>query len=301
MYNHIDTFYIGCEDNGEKALFNDNILRIHHRMSMAHRFIIEILSTHFFKAQVIAEDGVTNKPYKLAIYSSKGTLDKKVKETNIYTKKENFYFFVKNMHPPKNGMIVSFYEVDEMRDNIPPYEGFRHTWPLNKDWQWIGDGDYVTLQDLEPKTLEHTKQEFMAHSNYSIMKNVDDICIYPIKRINYTMTEDEIFTLLKHAKFHLSYPGATYYSAQLINCPTIGLYMDLEFRDVTYKNEEGERINTTIPLNMAERVNSFIATGGYFGYDFDNERASIKHQTYLRHVTNSELECYLKGYADYKY
>ena len=299
-HNHIDTFYIGCEDNGERATFENRVLRIHWKFNMAHRRIIGALSPHFFMAQVIAEENITNEPYKLAIYHEVGAFDRKVKEENQYTKKENFYFFIKNMHPPKNGMIISFYEVETMNRYIPPYEDFRHTWPLKKEWHWIGDGDYITLQNMEKRTEDRIKNVFTSHSNYSIMKDVDNISIYPIKRLDYTMPEEEIFTLLKHAKFHLSYPGATYYDIHLIGCPTIGLYMKKEFEDVTYKDETGQIISVTVPLNMGERINNFCVTSGYLGYDFEKERACIRHQTLLRHVTNEELECYLKGYADYK-
>jgi len=51
---------------------------------------------------------------------------------------------------------------------------------------------------------------------------------------------------------------------------------------------------------MSESVFALIRDLGYLGYDTITRKAEKKRQNYLKHVTNDELVCYLKGYADYK-
>jgi hypothetical protein len=109
------------------------------------------------------------------------------------------------------------------------------------------------------------------------------------------MGEEEIFDLLKHTKFHVSYPGGTYYSAAMINCPTIGVYLDKQFEKLD--NPDPRKYSKPIHMTMHEIM--FRATReGFFIYDSKSRKAVKKRQNYLRHVTNDELECYLKGYAE---
>ena len=66
----------------------------------------------------------------------------------------------------------------------------------------------------------------------------------------------------------------------MMNCPTIGLYRDTYIPDSSY---QGNII-------------------GYLIYDYQTKRAIKKKGKldYIKHVTNDELVCYLKGYTDYK-
>lgn len=290
---HLKTFYIGCKNTGEITTNKDNIARIPKSYNMGHRHIMGLLGQHFFSAQVLTQEGIISDPYKLTIYVT--NINDKMKAENEVTKLDTLYYFIENMHPPKCGMIISIFE-HQLIKSIKPYEDFRYLWPFKKEMQWVGDGDYITFQEVEPKCTPWVKEKFFSHPNAKITKDIDEHSVYPIKRIDYTMREEEIFELLKHTKFHLSYPGGTYYTAGMMNCPTIGLYLKKEIVEVDLHSpyKEGRRL---IHMTMSERIDDIIRLHGYYTYNFDDNSARRDFQDYLKHVTNDELMLYLKGYA----
>jgi hypothetical protein len=290
----VKTFYLGCEDNGDIATIENNFDRINERFNAAHRPTMGILCRHFFYAQLLQQEGSLDKPYKLALICKKGRLDSKIKEHNTFTIKDTIYFFLNNMLPPEKGIIVSIYVSDTIEHTVPPYEDMRCITPMKEELLWQGDGDYITFQDAENSNPD-TKQRLLNHKNKEVIQQIDNISIYPVKRITYSMGEEEIFDLLKHTKFHVSYPGGTYYSAAMINCPTIGVYLDKQFEKLD--NPDPRKYSKPIHMTMHEIM--FRATReGFFIYDSKSRKAVKKRQNYLRHVTNDELECYLKGYAE---
>ena len=289
----VETFYLGCENNGEVATTENNFDRINERFNTAHRPVMGILCRHFFYAQLLQQEGSLNKPYKLALIFKEGRLDSKIKKQNAFTVKDTIYFFLNNMLPPEKGIIVSIYIYDTIDNTIPPYEDFRCITPMKDELLWEGDGDYITFQDAENFNSVNLRR-FLNHENKEVLQQIDKISTYPVKRITYSMGEKEIFHLLKHAKFNVSYPGGTYYSAAMINCPTIGVYIDKHSMDDGKPDPKKRR---SITRTMHEDMFKAIAEG-YFIYDRKTKKAVRRRQNYLRHVTNNELECYLKGYAD---
>jgi hypothetical protein len=291
---HYKTFHLGCTKNDEVATIENNFDRINERFNAAHRPTMGILCRHFFFAQLLQQEGSLDKPYKLALICKKGRLDSKIKEHNAFTIKDTIYFFLNNMLPPEKGIIVSIYTSDTMDNKIPPYEDLRCLTPMQDELLWKGDGDYITFQDAENSNPD-TKQRFLNHENKEIIQQIDKISKYPVKRITYSLGEERIFHLLKHAKFHVSYPGGTYYSAAMINCPTIGVYLDKTFE--TLDKPDPKKYSKPIQMTMHEIAYRAVREG-YFIYDTKTRKAVKKRQNYLRHVTNDELECYLKGYAE---
>jgi hypothetical protein len=297
---HINTFYIGCEDNGQRADNTNNILRFNKKDCYAHKPLIDTLSKYFCDAQILYEDKIITNPYKLAIYVEEHIYKEKKKHNpnSKTTILDGLYFWIKSMHEPAGGIIISIYATPTIKYGIKSTYDFRHTWPFKKEMHWLGDGEYITLHDTEAKTNPVFAQEYMSSDDAKLqMKTIDDIdniSKYPVKRISYSMKEEEIFTLLKHTKYHFSYPGGTYYSAGLINCPTIGLYMDKKKIDV-YNYNQNKNIN--IEFTQNERM-SRLATTGQYTFDFNKNGIALDHLTYLKHVTNFELVWHLKGYAE---
>jgi len=299
---HYKTFHLGCTKSDEVATTENNFDRINKRFNAAHRPIMGVLCRHFFYAQLLQQEGLLDKPYKLALIFFKGILEniyedileKKINEHNAFTIKDTIYFFLNNMLPPEKGIIVSIYTSDTMDNTIPPYEDFRCITPMQDELLWKGDGDYITFQDAE-NSNPGTKQRFLNHENKEIIQQIDKISKYPVKRITYAMGEERIFHFLKHAKFHVSYPGGTYYSAAMINCPTIGVYLDKTFE--TLDKPDPKKYSKPIQMTMHEIMYRAVREG-YFMYDTKTRKAVKKRQNYLRHVTNLELECYLKGASE---
>jgi hypothetical protein len=298
------TLYLNCEDTGEISNFDNNVIRINKRFNMGHRPLMGLICPHFYNSQILFLDKIISEPYKLTICLYKGLFDKKVKPSNKSTIGDTLIFFLNNLLPPDNGMIVSIYESETMENKIKIDEHFKYFVPFKEEMKWVGDGDYITLHDIEDGVSDirkdTLKKSFPKH--LETIKNIDDISIYPVKRINYKMTEEEMFSLLKHTKFHLTYPGATYFSAGLINCPTIGIYIEKQVIKIrNWLSKDREII--TIEETVHERVSTMQDRGIFHAYGWDDRNdKSIKmqRQNYLKHVTNDELVCYLKGYADYK-
>ena len=307
MKNILKTLYLNCDDTGEISNFDNNVIRINKRFNMGHRPVMGLLCPHFYNSQIMFLDKIISEPYKLTICLYKGLFDKKCKPSNKSTIGNTLTFFLNNLLPPDNGMIVSIYESETMENKVKIDEHFKHFIPFKEEMAWVGDGDYITLHDIEDTVSERRKVQLNQSSHSEIIKNIDDISIYPVKRINYEMTEEEMFSTLKHTKFHLTYPGATYFSAGMINCPTIGIYIDkkiIRVRDWLSKESSKDREFIDIESTIHERVSTMQDAGIYHTYGWENRNdKSIKmlRQNYLKHATNSELECYLRGYADYKY
>ena len=297
---HINTFYIGCEDNGQRADNTNNILRFNNTQCYAHKPLIDTLSKHFCDAQILYEDKIITNPYKLSIYVDEHIYKEKKKfnPNSKTTILDGLYFWIKSMHEPAGGIIISIYATPTIKYGIKSTYDFRHTWPFKKEMHWLGDGEYITLHDLEERGGVRWRNGLMSLDDAKLqLKTIDDIdniSKYPVKRISYRMKEEEIFTLLKHTKYHFSYPGGTYYSAGLINCPTIGLYIDKKKIDVyNYDNLKTENIEFT----LNERMNG-LASNGQYTFDFNKNGIALDYLTYLKHVTNSELVWHLKGYAE---
>jgi len=295
---HIKTYYFGCDNNGDNSTFDNNVIRINRAHGVAHRPMMDILSRHFFNAQVLAEDNITNNPYKLTICVDKEFYYSKTTDVNESTNEDTILFFLENMHCPLNGMIVSIYTNDNMNNYIGSEHDYKHVWPFKEDMHWVGDGNYITLHDLEDGLSERRMSRLTKHENYELIKKIDDVSIYPVKRISYKMNEKEMFSLLKHTKFHIAYPGGTYYSAGLINCPTIGLYVDNKVIPVLSKHPNTYKEWIKINRHYSELMNP-LTFEGYLTYDFELKKAVIKHQNYLKHTVNNELLCYLKGYMNF--
>jgi len=300
-HNHIDTFYIGCENNGERADHNNHILRLNRREHLAHAPLKGNLGMYFFKAQLYHQDKITTEPFKLAIYIRDDWYikNKKVKEDNAWTYIDTLSFFIENMHPPLGGIIVSLYSQEEIRHSVKGTYTTRYTWPFKKEMQWVGGGDYITLHSVESRSDPSLHFEYIngeeSKKHLETIKNIDDISIYPVKKIDYSMGEEKMFSLMKHTKFHVSYPGGTYYTASMMNCPTIGLFLKKKIES-SYDWETGRHIK--VEMTQEKYVNRLTMTGQYT-FDFETNKAVYKHLPYLNHVTNKELICYLKGYSEY--
>ena len=98
---HYKTFHLGCTKSDEVASTENNFDRINCRFNAAHRPIMGVLCRHFFYAQLLQQEGLLNKPYKLALIFFKGileninedVLEKKINKHNVFKIKDTIYFF----------------------------------------------------------------------------------------------------------------------------------------------------------------------------------------------------------------
>ena len=294
----VKTFYLGCEDNGTAANTNNTTIRFDGYTLFPHCTFMSAMCYNFWKAQLLYQDKVLDGPAKLCIVCAKGTLYNKANPKNKSRGIDQLEWFINNMEPPQCGIIVSLYQYETNLPHIEDRWSAQTIWPLRRERQWTGSGDYISLHDAEWRSSGRKVTRAAFHPTKDLIDNIEEHSIFPVKRINYTMTEEEIFSILKETKFHLAYNGGTYYSAGMIGCPTIGLYWDNEPKTyVTYHDVKTlEQIGEYVEYTMWNLGNS-NSKGRVLQYNF--ETVFQRPQKYLKHVSRKpELLNYLKGYSD---
>lgn len=292
----VKTYLLNCESSEVATPQNDTI-RFDGFTTWAHCTFMSAMCYSFWKAQLLYQDNVLDGPRKLCIIVDENILYKKANSRNQSRTIDQLEWFIHNMEPPMCGLIISVYTFNNIVNHIEDRWSAQTIWPLKKERQWTGQGDYITLHDLEWK-MSSRKRQGEFHPTREIIENIEEYSVFPVKRINYRMTEEEMFSTLKESKFHLAYNGGTYYSAGMIGCPTIGLYWPEEKKHHTSYHEPItlKQIEVTVEFSMWNLGNS-NAKGRVLQYDF--ETVFQKPQTYLKHVSRkAELLNYLKGYSD---
>jgi len=79
---------------------------------------------------------------------------------------------------------------------------------------WIGNGDYITVQKLEPEFAKR-KYDWEEWKYVDVIVPPDLNVVY----LDYTMPIADVHKYLKHAKRHYGYPGSTSHLAGLVGTP----------------------------------------------------------------------------------
>lgn len=287
---HIKTIYLGC-DSHELATSSAHVIRFCHSTIYAHATIMDLLGSAMWEAHYQAD--FNRNPKKFCVMIPKLESNKPSKPENKSTGLDTITWFIENLHPPKGGAIFSLYEYEEKNYEVTGKWSAQVIWPLNKNRQWVGGGDYITLHDIEPAVTNDKKgKHYSTHPTRQVIEEIDSICPYKVRRINYIMDEEEIFEILKYSKFHISYHGGTMFTAGMINIPTI-CYGWPTRKVNTHWHIDGkwhkEQINQTSwndgTCNPVGRVHQ---------YDWDKDRVIQKPQSYLINVSNPiELKSYI--------
>lgn len=294
--DYLTTLYIGCEDNGEIAApgINGTTYLTQHN-TQGHMELMNIVSNPFVSSQFLFEMKVLDGPTKHCFLVDRKLEILQWTKDHVDTQIESILYFINSYQPPSNGMIISLYYVD----GFQYYQSatLASLWPFKQQFHWLGDGDYITFQDYEPNTRHFNKLEYLNTPVGKIAQEIEKHSIHPVKRISYSMGDKKIFEILKHSKFHISYAGATYHSAGIIKCPTIGIYWNYHTKKL-YKNRGQTFTGITVELGVKESFDQNTEKG-FFTYDFDKKCLVKRHQDYLKHCTNEhEFMAYLKGASD---
>ena len=286
---------MGCEDTGEIATDDNHIIRFCSGTAYAHPTIMDLLGSAMWEAQYRADYGIKTGPTKYCVLlpdMAKGPR----KESNASTGHETIEWFIRNLHPPKGGAIFSLYQYKQQHVYYTGKWNTQVIWPLNKDRQWVGDGDYITLQDIEPSIFEKKKgKHHLEHPTYDVIKQIDDLCPYEVKRIDYSMSEDEIFDALKHSKLHLSYHGGTLFTAGMIDIPTVCFGWS-SGKYTAMWDDYGKKESVTINITSWNNGTCNPPTKVHH-YDWENDRATQRPQNYLMNCDNPrQLTAYVTGF-----
>lgn len=294
---YIKTLYLGCKDNGEIASpeINDTTY-LSIKNTQGHMELLNIISAPFIKSQMHFEIGFLNGPMKFCFLLDEKIKTFKFRPENIDTQYDAILYFLNNFQPPKNGLIISLYFIKSFKYETKAK--LTSLWPLKESMQWKGDGDYITFHDYEKNCNHFDMPSYLNSPVGEIAKEIDKHSIYPVKRITYSMGEKKIFETLRHTKFHISYAGATYHSAGIIGCPTIGIYWNYYTINLHKIFQTNYKEGNTIEIGVKESFD-VDCQKGFFTYDFKNKCLIKKHQDNLKHCTDKfEFLNYIKGLSN---
>ena len=302
---HIKTIALGCKSN-ERATPENHIVKLDDGNCRAYAALTSQFAPLLYRIQVMNDSGIVKEPYKVCIViDTEWCNGMKVKDSNSWTVMETIIWLLENYHPPTNGVIFSIYEYEDVYANtIQERWASSSIWPLNESWQAKRDGDYITLHDFQDDLKGSAKYEIARHSGQlDVIDDIDNICKLPVKRVDYTMGEDQIFTLLKHSKMHFTLHGGTYYGAAIINLPTVcfGSFISGDhYHDGFYfkhQKDKGSEIPVSVQHTSWNTGNGNTPTK-VSQFDFKTNSVTEHPQRYLRNATSpTELRSYLNGFA----
>lgn len=222
---HIRTFYLNVPDeikatNLVTDLNNSRIIRFCDHTISTYATIISKLSELFLNIELGASLGYINKPSYISIILPKWSI-RKFKTTDAEDSFSRICWFIENMKPTTNGMVISIYRNQRNRelDFIDSHWNLNNLWITDKTWE--SKGNYVTVQYPEKIGDFWNQEKFYENweviKEYLILKNIE------IKYISYQSSIQEVYELLLNTKLHIGYIGSCYFIAALTRTPTIGL------------------------------------------------------------------------------
>jgi len=280
---HYKDIHLGCN---ERATLDDTLIVYDLHTSKSHLPISDRVSYHLWETQFLHEIGLQNKPKKFCVLIPEECKTRKVNKINAYTQLDSVMWFLENIHPPSCGISFSvyLYEKDVWELNLRYSAGC--IWPLNKDRQWIGDGDYISVHSMEKSGIGNKWRGGWDPRQQRIIDNIEQYTDYEIKRLKYSDGEEKMFSLIKHAKLHVTYWGGMYYTAGMINCPTIcyGRPKGKTSGNIKFAGEIIKRIHI-----RRTSYNSGMGNAQTMVHQYDWEKQKVKQgpQSFLTHAESA--------------
>lgn len=295
LLKYYKTFYIGTSDKTEFLI--EEIILFDDTSILAYASLISTLTGLFWKSAFEYQQKIRNKPKHVKILipftHEKGfKSQEKFKNTSLDT----LEWFLNNLFPPPGGIIISIYFYNNLYPGLDnPYSGFA-IWPLKQ--QWIGDGDYVTIQKMTEKYVGSNakirKTKGVGHWN--LIQNIKKYCPYPVREVDYGDEEYAVKTLI-HSKRHFSYHGGLYYLAALVDVPTVTygspihqfLWKAALFDQKTeFKNRANEIRYITFEKGLYQHGSTCGAPARVYHFDIKRQLCMQKPQTFTRHAWDKE-------------
>jgi len=217
---HIETIYLGCKDDGTIAEPDkSHIVRFCWNTSHAHATIMSLLSNALCTAQTLADEKITDQPYRISILWPLD-LSFKRKPENSESAYQILNWWIKHMMPPTNGAIISIYKTNHQRPWFATPWRIGEFWPMEK--QWKPKGQYITIHKVERLMSRFRKPltEDLENKLEPVILEYASKIGYDVKYIDYSMTMDDIYHTLLGSDHHFSYCGGTYYFTATLNVPT---------------------------------------------------------------------------------
>jgi len=222
MY-HIKTYYLNVpkdvEDSGIKAVpESSRVVRFCMHTMHTYGTILSKLSEVFLNIELgVQEEFITDISHVCIILPK--NLDKKFKPSDNESSLKRIEWFIKNLKPTSNGLVISVYHAVKVDSAIDSQWNLNNIWTTKKTWN--SPGNYVTVQFPENLSQAWNYKNFYENwdyiEKYLVSKNIE------IKKISYKTGIDEVYNLLLNSKLHIGYVGSIYCLAALTRTPTLGL------------------------------------------------------------------------------
>jgi len=251
---HFKTYYLNVPEKIELSRVkatpdNSTIIRFCNHTVTTYAPIVNKLSKVFLNIELGVKKGYIKDISYITIILPQNSF-RKFKSTDEENTLKRFRWFIENLEPTTNGMVISLYiSKDPILDRMDSH------WDLNNLWiskeKWKGKGDYVTVQ-LPEKVGNFWNQHYFYENwsfieKYLISKNIE------IKYISYKDSIDKVYELLLNTKLHISYIGSTYFIGSLARVPTIGLGKSTRENTIRYYRNK----NTVLPYVTDIRRNAW--------------------------------------------
>lgn len=260
-------------------------IKFDERTVQAHATIMSQFCHVLWRIQSMWEEGIITDTVTIKVYVPEWIEFCYMSDNHEYTLIEQINFFIKHFEEPQCGINWEVHIYGESHQVTSPWNA-QCIWPFNKDMQWVGGGGYITVQKYKNVHTAWNWSSIKAKRSgqIEVIDKIEQYTDLPVKVIDYEMHPSVFFDLLKHTEKHYTYMGGSYYSAALINCPTICY---------------GHPIGDVYPDSLEGKGMPGSAWGAVMGngfsticqYDFD--RTYNGPQTYVTHAQTPEQ---LKGF-----
>lgn len=196
-------------------------IKFDERTVQAHATIMSQFCHVLWRIQNMFEEGLITDKVTIKVFVPIFYKDCYHTPNHKYSFDEQLKWFMDNFEEPSCGVkwIIEFYK--ETCNVTSPWNA-QCIWPFKK--QWVGGGGYITLQkykNINENAFNLNRRIALGSGQLDVIEDIEKYSAYPIKIIDYEMHPSELIDILIHSEKHFTYMGGSYYTAALINCPTI--------------------------------------------------------------------------------
>ena len=243
---YINTIYINCRRGHVPELHNSEVIRFDTRNCHGYALFAGLFGSLFAKAFRLQESGILEKPYCASIVLPR---IEKFKEEDPETNMERIRFILKNLVPPKKGIIISIYLAEENQKFITPFT-LDTIWSFKNRWENIRTQEFVVIQDI--KDVKNNKKHHLdwkkgTISVDNIKRELDSVNV-PYEVIDYSTSIQKVFYLLLNCKMFLTPHSGAYFLAAGLNTPTVC------FGESVYSKTNDYLETNNIGLKLKEKV-----------------------------------------------
>lgn len=258
---HDETLYIGCDSSIDKTEINQSyVIRFCVGTAHATCTVLNLINQAFYRAQLLADENISDQPYHVSVLWPKNKSWQMYPGKDPESSLDRVKWYFKNLLPPKNGMIVSFYIAEEVNRFLEsPWEA-RYIWPTKR--QWDPKNEYISVQ--KPENLGSKNRRLDCQKQYDLLmpelEHFAKMTDVNIKFIDYSDSIETWYEVLLNTNYHFSYHGASYYFCSATNTPTVCWTMiedythNFAFQNSKTKSIEPQKSLITCWGNMASHV-----------------------------------------------